>query len=285
MSTKAAISVGRYVAEFVDWLNVHFSADFSAVATSIEACVRSLENALLYPSAPFVMIVWGALAWRLAGLMPALLTFLGLGFCWVLNLWPETMLTMALVLVSVIGALALAIPLGILAARSNFVDRTVHPLLDIMQTMPPWVYLIPAVILFGLGRAPAVFATMIFAMPPPLRLTNLGIRQVLVERKELGEACGATPMQILLKIEIPSALPAIMVGVNQCIMLALSMVVLAGLIGAGGLGGEVTRGLTRMMLGVGTRAGLAIVILAIMFDRISQGAVRRLSKTVDEVNS
>jgi glycine betaine/proline transport system permease protein len=285
MSTKAAISVGRYVAEFVDWLNVHFSADFSAVATSIEACVRSLENALLYSSAPFVMIVWGALAWRLAGLMPALLTFLGLGFCWVLNLWPETMLTMALVLVSVIGALALAIPLGILAARSNFVDRTVHPLLDIMQTMPPWVYLIPAVILFGLGRAPAVFATMIFAMPPPLRLTNLGIRQVLVERKELGEACGATPMQILLKIEIPSALPAIMVGVNQCIMLALSMVVLAGLIGAGGLGGEVTRGLTRMMLGVGTRAGLAIVILAIMFDRISQGAVRRLSKTVDEVNS
>jgi glycine betaine/proline transport system permease protein len=285
MSTKAAISVGRYVAEFVDWLNVHFSADFSAVATSIEACVRSLENALLYPSAPFVMIVWGALAWRLAGLMPALLTFLGLGFCWVLNLWPETMLTMALVLVSVIGALALAIPLGILAARSNFVDRTVHPLLDIMQTMPPWVYLIPAVILFGLGRAPAVFATMIFAMPPPLRLTNLGIRQVLVERKELGEACGATPMQILLKIEIPSALPAIMVGVNQCIMLALSMVVLAGLIGAGGLGGEVTRGLTRMMLGVGTRAGLAIVILAIMFDRISQGAVRRLSKTVVEAHS
>jgi glycine betaine/proline transport system permease protein len=147
-----------------------------------------------------------------------------------------------------------------------------------MQTMPPWVYLIPAVILFGLGRAPAVIATVIFAMPPPLRLTNLGIRHVVTERKELGEAYGASPMQILLKIEIPSALPAIMAGVNQCIMLALSMVVLAGLIGAGGLGGEVTRGLTRMMLGLGTRAGLAIVVLAIIFDRVSQGAIHRLGK-------
>jgi glycine betaine/proline transport system permease protein len=187
------------------------------------------------------------------------------------------MLTMALVLVSVSLALCLAIPLGVAAARSNLVERIIRPVLDLMQTMPPWVYLIPAVILFGLGRAPAVIATTIFAIPAPLRLTNLGIRQVLPERKELGEAYGASPMQILVKIEIPSALPAIMAGVNQCIMLALSMVVLAGLIGAGGLGGEVTTGLTRMMLGLGTRAGLAIVVLAIIFDRITQGAVHRLS--------
>lgn len=281
MTTNAVISVGRYVASFVDWLNINYSVGFTAVGGAIETAVRSLETALLFPPPFVIMLLLGGLSWQLAGRMPALVVLLGLGFCWLMHLWPETMLTMALVLVSVIGSLALAIPLGVMAAHSSLLDRAARPILDLMQTMPPWVYLIPAVILFGLGRAPAVIATMIFAMPPPLRLTNLGIRHVAIERKELGEAYGASPLQILLKIEIPSALPAIMAGVNQCIMMALSMVVLAGLIGAGGLGGEVTRGLTRMMLGVGTRAGLAIVALAIIFDRVSQGAVRQLSKTMD----
>jgi glycine betaine/proline transport system permease protein len=140
------------------------------------------------------------------------------------------------------------------------------------------VYLIPAVILFSLGRTPAVVATAIFAIPPALRLTNLGIRQVPLEYVEAGKAFGGTPRQILIKVQIPAALPTIMAGVNQCIMLSLSMVVLAGLIGAGGLGGEVTRGLTRMMLGVGMRAGSAIVILAIILDRISYGTVRAFQK-------
>jgi glycine betaine/proline transport system permease protein len=284
MSTKAMISIGHYVAEFVDWLNVNFATGFSSAAAIIETCVRSLEQLLLYLPAPVIMLTLGAVAWRIAGIAPGLLALFGLAFCWLVNLWPETMLTTALVLVSVLGALCFAIPLGIVAAHYKFVEQAARALLDLMQSMPTWVYLIPAVILFGLGRAPAVIATTIFAIPPPLRLTNLGIRRVPVERKEVGKAYGATSLQILLKIEIPTALPTIMAGINQCIMLALSMVVLAGLIGAGGLGGEVTRGLTRMMLGVGTRAGLAIVVLAMIFDRISQGAVRRLSKTVEDVS-
>jgi glycine betaine/proline transport system permease protein len=285
MNTQHVFSVGHYVAEFVDWLNVNFGIGFSVISTSIEACVRTLEHVLLYLPAPLTIFILAAVAWRVAGIACSFLALFGLGLTWIERLWPETMLTASLVLVSVVGALCLAIPLGIVAARSTLVDRATRPILDFMQTMPPWVYLVPAVILFGLGRAPAVMATMIFAMPAPLRLTNLGIRQVLAERKELGQAYGATPLQILTKIELPSALPTIMVGVNQCIMLALSIVVLAGLIGAGGLGGEVTTGLARMMLGLGTRAGSAIVVLAIIFDRITQGAVRRLSITTDDVSS
>ncbi len=183
------------------------------------------------------------------------------------------MLTTALVAVSTTVALLIAIPFGILSSMNKVVDKATRPIMDFMQTMPPWVYLIPAVILFSLGRSPAVIATAIFAIPPALRLTNLGIRQVPFEQVEAGKAFGASTIQILMKIQIPSALPTIMAGVNQCIMFALSMVVLAGLIGAGGLGSEVIRGLTRMMLGVGARSGLAIVILAIIFDRISQGAI------------
>lgn len=281
MSVQATISPGLYVAEFIDWLNVHYSVAFTFSGGLIDSCVKYLENALRFPPAFVVILLSGALAWRISGVKPALFAVVGLGFCWLMDLWAETMLTAALVLVSVAGALSIAIPLGILAARSNTFERALRPLLDLLQTMPPWVYLIPGVILFGLGRAPAVIATVIYALPPPLRLTNIGIRQVLIERKELGEAFGASPMQILMKIEIPSALPAIMAGVNQCIMFALSMVVLAGLIGAGGLGGTVTLGLTRMMLGVGVRGGLAIVVLAMMFDRVSQGAVRRFGREAD----
>lgn len=188
------------------------------------------------------------------------------------------MLTTALVAVSATAALVIALPLGVLAATNNMVERALRPVLDFMQTMPPWVYLIPAVIFFSLGRTPAVFATAIFAIPPPLRLTNLGIRQVPSAPIEAGKAFGANKFQILTKIQLPMALPTIMAGVNQCIMMSLSMVVLAGLIGAGGLGGEVVRGLTRMMIGVGVRAGICIVILAIIFDRLTLGIVKLFQK-------
>jgi glycine betaine/proline transport system permease protein len=266
-------SIGKYLAQFVDWLNVNYYAPFDMISHAMEKSVVHVEAVLLYPKPWWIIVVFGIVAWRFSGKGVALFTVLGLVFCFMMNLWKETMLTTALVVVSTLSALLIAIPFGMLAGRSKIVDQITRPIMDFMQTMPPWVYLIPAVILFGLGRSTAVMATAIYSIPPALRLTNLGIRQVPLEQVEAGNAFGASKFQILMKIQIPSALPTIMAGVNQCIMMALSMVVLAGLVGAGGLGGEVTRGLTRMMLGVGVRSGLAIVILAIIFDRISQGGV------------
>jgi len=271
-------SIGDYIAKLVDWLNISYSAPFETTSTIMETSVRFLEKALIYPHVFWMIVIFGVIAWRISGKGMALFTILGLFFCYKMNLWQQTMLTTALVAVSTAVALLIAIPFGILASMNKVVDKVTRPIMDFMQTMPPWVYLIPAVILFSLGRSPAVIATAIFAIPPALRLTNLGIRQVPFEQVEAGKAFGASTIQILMKIQIPSALPTIMAGVNQCIMFALSMVVLAGLIGAGGLGSEVIRGLTRMMLGVGARSGLAIVILAIIFDRISQGAIVLFSK-------
>lgn len=275
---ETPFSIGRYLAQMVDWLNVHWSEPFTMLSTAMEQSVRGLETLLLFPG-PFIMMgLMGLAAWKLAGLRVAGITLAGLFFCWVMDLWHATMLTTALVGVSAVVALLIAIPLGIWAAVNTTVDRVTRPVLDLMQTMPPWVYLIPAVILFSLGRAPAVIATAVFAIPPALRLTSLGIREVPSDQIEVGRAFGATQAQIVWKIQIPAAMPSIMAGVNQCIMMSLAMVVLAGLIGAGGLGGEVVRGLTRMMVGVGVRSGLAIVILAIIFDRVTQGMVHRSQK-------
>jgi glycine betaine/proline transport system permease protein len=164
----------------------------------------------------------------------------------------------------------LGIPLGIWAARSHLVERLVRPVLDLMQTMPAFVYLIPAAMFFGLGRVPGVVATIVFAMPPVVRLTNLGIHQVPKELVEAGLAFGCTPWQLLFRVQLPSAKPSIMAGVNQTIMLALSMVVIASMIGAGGLGDTVLRGIQRLDVGLGFEGGLGVVILAIILDRITQ---------------
>lgn len=185
------------------------------------------------------------------------------------------MQTIALVTVAVIVAVAIAFPLGILAARRPRVEAALRPILDIMQTVPPWVYLFPAVMIFSLGRVPAIMATIVYGIPPMLRLTTLAFRQVPADLKELGLATGAPPRAILFKIEIPSARPTLLVGLNQCILLSLAMVVLAGLVGAGGLGAEVTRGLTRMEMGLGLRAGLAIVAVALLMDRVTRSALQR----------
>jgi glycine betaine/proline transport system permease protein len=273
MKGDAVISIGSFIETWVDWLNVNFAAPFEVLSTLMERSVKLLEGILLFPNAFVVMVLCGLLAWKVAGRQVGALTFGGLLFCFLMDLWKATMLTTALVGVSTVAALLVAIPLGIWSAINPTVDRLTRPLMDLMQTLPPWVYLIPAVILFSLGRAPAVIATAVFAIPPALRLTSLGIKAVPEEQLEVGKAFGATPGQIIRKIQIPTAMPSIMAGVNQCIMMSLAMVVLAGLIGAGGLGGEVVRGLTRMMIGVGVRSGLAIVILAIIFDRVTQGMV------------
>ncbi len=197
-------------------------------------------------------------------------TAFGLAVIDSMGLWELSMETLALVISSAGVALAVGIPVGILIAKSETMFHISKPLLDFMQTMPSFVYLIPAVIFFGLGNVPGLIATVVFAMPPPIRLTNLGIRQVPVELVEVADAFGSTPMQKLIKVEIPVALKTIMAGVNQCIMLSLSMVVIASMIGARGLGYQVLIGIQRVDIGTGFEAGLGIVIIAIILDRLTQ---------------
>ena len=210
------------------------------------------------------------LAHSVAGKSVALFALAGLWLVERMHLWEPAMESLALVLAATGFALLLGIPMGIVAARSATADRLLRPLLDLMQTMPAFVYLIPAVIFFGLGEVPGAMATLIFSMPPAVRLTTLGIRQVPEEIVEAAQAFGATGRQMLFKAQLPIALPTILAGVNQTIMLSLSMVVIAGMIGAGGLGSVVLSGITQMKLGLGFEGGLAVVILAIYLDRVTQ---------------
>jgi len=185
-------------------------------------------------------------------------------------MWEPTMETLALVLVSTATALVIGIPLGVWAARRPLVESVLKPVLDFMQTMPAFVYLIPAVLFFTLGQVPGAIATTIFALPPSARLTTLGIQQVPADVVEASRAFGATRWQLLFQVQLPIALPTILAGVNQTIMLALSMVVIAAMIGAGGLGEEVLKGITQLRIGLGFESGLAVVILAMLLDRLTQ---------------
>lgn len=266
---------GAVLAPVIDWLNANFHPFFAFVTRVIEAVLGGIESALLILP-PFAVIAIVAIAaFFAAGLRVAVLTFFCLGFCWIAGLWQASMQTIALVVVAVAIAVAIAFPLGILAARRAGVEAALRPVLDVMQTVPPWVYLIPAVMIFSLGRVPAIIATIVYGIPPMLRLTTLAFRGVPHDLRELGQAIGARPATILWKIEFPAAKPTLLVGLNQCILLSLAMVVLAGLVGAGGLGAEVTRGLTRMEMGLGLRAGLAIVAVAILVDRLTRATLDR----------
>lgn len=271
------LPVGDAAEALVDWIDGYFGWLLDWVSEGLRLLVGGIEDILLLIPAPVLILLAGVLVWlvtrrdiRLAGL-----TIVGLLLVWNLNLWNLAMLTLALVVVSTVLALVISIPLGIAAAGSEPLNALLRPALDFMQTMPSFVYLIPAVIFFGLGSVPGIIATVVFAMPPALRLTNLGIRQVPRELIEVADAFGSTPRQKLLKVQLPVALPTIMAGVNQCIMLALSMTVIASMIGAGGLGYQVLVGIQRVDIGMGFEAGLAIVILAIILDRITQNLVPR----------
>lgn len=273
MSDTPFLSPGDVVAPMIIWLNTNAHDVFRVISLTVEAMLGAVENALLALPTPvmaagIVMIVLWRQGGRLALLAAACLAVAGLS-----GLWTATMQTVALVTTSVVIAVAIAFPMGIMAARRPLLERMLRPALDLMQTVPPWVYLIPAVMLFSLGKVPALLATVIYGIPPMLRITTLAFRQVPRELVELGAASGATPFQTLLKIEIPSARKTLLLGLNQCILLSLAMVVLAGLVGAGGLGAEVTRGLTRMEMGLGLRSGLAIVAVAIFLDRITRKAL------------
>jgi glycine betaine/proline transport system permease protein len=264
------LPLGAWVDRGVKRLIDSDAGSLQQFAAGIEWLTEALEQALLalpvgLVGAAFVLTGLWRVGWKFALFCAA---------CWVViagtGFWPQTMVTLALVLAATLLSLLVGLPLGLWVAKSGRVAAVVRPMLDFMQTMPAFVYLIPAAMLFGLGRVPGVLATVVFAMPPVVRLTSLGIRQVDREQVEAGITFGCTPLQLLVKVEIPAALPSIMAGVNQTIMMALSMVIIASMVGAGGLGNDVLASIQRLDIGLGFESGLAVVLLAIMLDRITE---------------
>lgn len=260
--------------EWADFLVIFLRSNyrdfFRSISNVVESFVNHFEELLLFIPFVVLILIVVIIAWKLAGRGMAVFTLVGLLLLVSMNLWDDTMRTLALVLTATFISLAIGIPLGILASHSNLAEKILRPILDFMQTMPIFVYLLPAVMLFNIGVVPAVIATVIFSMPPAIRLTNLGIRQVPAEMIEAATSFGSTSLQMLTKVQLPLALPSIMAGVNQCIMLALSMAVIAAMIGAGGLGSIVYRAITRLQIGTGFEGGLGVVIIAIILDRITQ---------------
>lgn len=263
------IPLGTAVEVLIEWIQVHlhgFLSAISRVGTLVNDNLVDLLLAVppLLMVVVFVLIAWMAKSWRLAvGTAITFLIIISLGQ------WVNAMETLVLVTLATLTALVFAIPLGIWAARNKYVSILIRPVLDLMQTMPAFVYLIPSVLFFSIGVVPGMFATLIFAMPPGVRMTELGIKQVDKETVEAGRSFGATDWQILRGIQLPLAVPTIMAGVNQVIMLALSMAVIAGMVGADGLGKEVVKALATIDIAKGTEAGLSIVFLAIFLDRVT----------------
>ncbi|OQY16587.1 MAG: ABC transporter permease [Desulfobacteraceae bacterium 4572_35.1] len=261
--------LAHYIDVLLDFLTSHCAWITRGISNVVSAGMDSaIDGLLALPSWVLIAIVAGA-AYKLVGRRMAFGTVLGLLFLDNLHLWVPTIETLVLVLIATAVAVAIGIPLGIVAAVYDGANRVIMPLLDFMQTMPAFVYLIPAIPFFGLGPVAAIFSTVIFAMPPAIRLTSLGIRQVPADLVEAADAYGCDRQQKLLKLQIPLALPTIMAGVNQTIMLALSMVVISAMIGAGGLGGEVWKAIQRLQPGKGFEAGIGIVILAMILDRFT----------------
>lgn len=269
------LPLSDWVEAFVDFLTTYFSIVFSFVSNSVEMITKGLVSLLSFGPPIVLILIISLLAWWLVNIRLALFAFIGLGLINNLGYWLETIDTLSLIVVSVLISVIIGIPIGIWMSQKVAVQSIITPVLDFMQTMPAFVYLIPAVVFFGLGMVPGVIATIIFSMPPIVRLTNLGIRQVDDALVEAANAFGATTGQRLGKVQIPLAMPTIMAGVNQTIMLSLSMVVVASLVGAPGLGTIVYRAVTQVNIGMGFEGGLALVILAMVLDRITQGERKR----------
>ncbi|MFP4245120.1 MAG: ABC transporter permease [Ectothiorhodospira sp.] len=259
-----------YIDDGLDWMTEAFSGVTRGISTFLGGGVEAVVAVLSFPPPWVVILLIAAFAWWIAGRRVGIGSAVGLLFLWNLQLWEATIETLTLVLFATAVAVAIAMPLGIIGGLSDGFKRAIMPVLDLMQTMPAFVYLIPAIPFFGLGQVSAMFATVIFSMPPAIRLTILGIRQVPGELVEASDAFGANWWQKLFKVQLPLAVPTIMAGINQTIMLALSMVVIAAMIGAGGLGSEVWRAIQRLQPGDGFEAGIAIVILAMILDRVTQ---------------
>ncbi len=274
------IPLGEGIEYIINFLVDHCAFATKAMSVGLEAGLDVLEDGMLLIP-PYIFIpVAAALAWYLSkSKRTGLLTLFGLLLIWNIGLWKATVSTIALVLIATLIAIIIGVPLGIGAAMSRHMHKTVMPILDVMQTMPAFVYLIPAIPFFGLGKVAAIFSTVIFAMPPAIRLTCLGIKQVPGELTECAEAFGSNRWQRLFKLELPLATPTIMAGVNQTVMLALSMVVIAAMIGAKGLGGEVWKAIQRLQMGNGFEAGIGIVIVAMILDRVLQRIGKRKTET------
>ncbi|NCC81602.1 MAG: proline/glycine betaine ABC transporter permease [Clostridia bacterium] len=270
MNAIPTFPLAKYIDAILNFFTDNFSFITKAVSEVTKIGLDYFETALLFLPPIVMILLITALTYYVAGRGVAIISFAGLLLIWNIGLWDATMNTLSLVLAATIIAVGIGLPLGILAALNDKANKIVMPILDFMQTMPAFVYLIPAIPFFGLGKVSAVFATVIFGMPPAIRLTSLGIRQVPAELIEASDAFGTTWKQKLMKVQLPMAVPTIMAGINQTIMLSLSMVVIAAMIGAGGLGGEVLRAIQRFQPGKGFEAGLGVVILAIILDRITQ---------------
>ena len=281
-------SIGLRVDGWILWLTVEASWFFDGIKTVITKVLITIEDLLLWLPWPVIILGVGLIAWKISGRNMALFSVAVLVLLGLMGrlpgstgtLWEGSMETLALIVVAVGISLIIGIPLGIVASRNALADSIMRPILDGMQTMPSFVYLVPGILFFGLGNVPAVMATVIYAVPPVIRLTNLGIRQVSAEAVEAARSFGSTPLQLLTKVQIPLALPTIMAGINQTTMMALAMVVVASLVGAGGLGEMVLRALGRQEAGNSAIAGLAIVAMAIIIDRVTQSAARERQRVL-----
>ncbi|MDO9620267.1 MAG: proline/glycine betaine ABC transporter permease [Pseudomonas sp.] len=269
MSEKK-LDLGSWVNDIVQHLLDNYSDGFDSVGAIVNGFSEGIEWLLMLPPAWLLIAIFVGLGlWRISYKF-AIFTAVAFVLIVLTGFWEQTVVTLGLTFSATLISLILGIPLGIWAARSERVATIIRPILDFMQTMPAFVYLIPAAMLFGLGRVPGIIATVIFAMPPAVRLTNLGIRQVNKEIIEAGQSFGCTPRQLLFKVQLPNAMPSIMAGVNQTIMMALSMVIIASMVGAGGLGNDVLASIQRLDIGLGFESGMAVVLLAIILDRITE---------------
>ncbi|MCJ7499334.1 proline/glycine betaine ABC transporter permease [bacterium] len=276
---KIYIPMEKWIDILMDWVLTNMSGIFDAIGLSILKILLIIEKVLLWVPWPVVLIIIGVAAWRSMGklrhgvLMAGLIFMIG-----VFGYWDDSMRTLAIVIASVAVSLLIGFPLGVLMARSDRMQAIFQPFLDAMQTMPSFVYLIPAMMLFGLGKVPAVFATVIYAVPPVIRLTDVGIRGVPETVVEAARSFGASDRQLLFDVQLPLAFPSIMVGINQTTMMALAMVVIASMIGARGLGLEVLKAINRIEVGHGFTAGASIVFLAIVIDRITNAFATKQQK-------
>jgi glycine betaine/proline transport system permease protein len=275
------IPLGNWVDDLVSWMLVSFTGFFDGVTAATRWLILNIESILIWLPWPTLFIAVAVGAWfstrsKLTTVVLVALLFMVGSF----GLWDLMLLTLALILTSVVISIFIGLPSGVLIARSPRVAMIGRPILDGMQTMPAFVYLIPAIMFFGLGKVPAVFATVIYAVPPLIRLTDLGIRGVAGSAIEAAQAYGASPGQILKEVQLPLALPAIMAGINQLTMMALAMVVIASMIGAAGVGQEVLLSINRLDIGRGAEAGLTIVAMAVIIDRITQGFAKRYEESI-----
>ena len=265
-----SLPIERWINHGLDWVVTNFRPFFQTIRMPIDSTLSNVEALLQSVPALAMIALIGLLAWQFVGRAVAIGAVISLLLVAMLGIWPAAMVTLSLVLTSLAFCLLVGLPLGILLASSDRAQRWTRPFLDAMQTTPAFVYLVPVVMLFGIGNVPGVIVTIVFALPPLVRLINLGIRQVRPDLIEAARAYGASPWQLLLKVQLPLAMPSIMAGINQALMLSLSMVVIASMIAVGGLGQMVLRGIGRLDMGLATVGGLGIVLLAITLDRITQ---------------